>query len=154
LTIHYPWHPWHGQQFHRIQTRKTIAGIDYFLVSRGEQSGTARLLPAWLFDAEFSRRCRIVNTPSVSLRALENLHELLMAIPYAACIIGRRRLDTGARHEESTSRHGKRVLAESFRTAAENAAPASGGRRRVDSASRASVSRRQIRSGQTGEGRA
>ena len=156
MTIHYPWHPWHGQQVHRDQTRKTIAGIDYFLVSRDGYVSRS-LLPAWLFDAEFCRRCRIADSPSVSFRTLENLYDLLVAVPYAARIIKRRRLKSGDRHEENPSRRGKSALAESFRSAKENSASASRGRRRDDSASRTPVARHRSSNRdhglQTGEGR-
>jgi len=158
LTIHYPWHPWHGEQVQRIQTRKTVAGADYFLVSRDDRPhGPRILLPAWLFDAEFCRRCRIAESPTVSLRALESLYDLLVAVPYAARIIKRRRLNTGARHEGRPSRRGKSVLAESFRPAVENTASAFRGRPRGDSASRApSLGRQSPHHGsdiQLGEGR-
>ena len=159
LTVHYTWHPWHGQRINRIQSRKTVAGIDYFLVSRGDRSHASRqLLPAWMFDPAFCQRCRIAENPSVSPRTLENLYDLLMAVPYAARIIKRRRLKAGDRHGESASRRGKSALAESLRPAAESPASASGGRRRTDSAARAPALGRQVRSrrgagAQVGEGR-
>ena len=128
------------------------------MVARDAESpAPCNVLPSWMFDPEYCRRCQMEAAPTVSFSALESLYDLLVAVPHAARIIRRRRLDQGDRHEKVSPRSAKPVPIQPVRTAAKYIAFVSGCRQRAIAPTRAPTARHRTRTegarGRNAEGR-
>ena len=73
--IHYRWHPLYGRKARRIQVERRASG-EFVHVELTPASIT--ILPAWKVDPVYCSGLK-VGTPQVSLSALCELHELLIA---------------------------------------------------------------------------
>jgi len=73
--VHYRWHPLHGQSARRIQGERRASGE---FVHVELTPGVVTILPAWKMDAVYCAALK-VGAPQVSLAALCELHELLVA---------------------------------------------------------------------------
>src|SRR5439155_6310488 len=75
VIVHYRWHPLHGQSARRIQGERRASGE---FVHVELTPGVVTILPAWKMDAVYCAALK-VGAPQVSLAALCELHELLVA---------------------------------------------------------------------------
>jgi hypothetical protein len=74
-TIHYRWHPLYGRSVRRILTERRASG-EFAHVELAP--GNVTMIAAWKLDTVTCASIK-VGIPQVSLAALRNLHELLVA---------------------------------------------------------------------------
>jgi hypothetical protein len=78
--LHYPWHPWYGQE---VLTRKGTgkqADDSYLCLLKAMPPGAQRTqIPRWMFDSAGCALMRQENTPYAELEALRQLNRLLEA---------------------------------------------------------------------------
>ena len=73
--MHYRWHPLHGRSARRIQGERRASGV---FVHVELTPGVVTIVPAWKVDPVYCAALK-VGAPQVSLAALCELHELLVA---------------------------------------------------------------------------
>ena len=74
VTVHYPWHRFHGLSVRVIQRRRGTSGQ---LVRVEAPSGELAMLRSWMLDAMVCARMEL-GEPAISLSALTELHYLLI----------------------------------------------------------------------------
>jgi len=141
LEVHYRWHPWFGLKVvvNRSHTRQGVACIYAVL----EQDGRLRVLemPSWMFDRVICAALPLADHPSVGIKHLRALRELLTCTTRTSGedLVETQHLDSlrkgdADEKEEKTSPHATRSVSASggranlatlaARSAAESVGPA------------------------------